>query len=136
MSNASRNGESREERLERALQGARSLLLQDVRVDYKDPMICCRLTRKFWMVLMLVKFHAWADRRLKDECLDELGGQAYDLLQLWEDRILTNGFWIRLWDGELPPPAEEVAAARETEEEPEEPLSHDKTAELLLPRED
>ncbi len=30
------------------------------------------------------------DRRLKDEFLDELGGQAYDLLQLWEDRILTK----------------------------------------------
>ena len=132
MSNGSRNGESREERLERALQGARSLLLQDVRVDYDDPVIRRRLTREFWMVLMLVKFHARADRRLKDEFIDELGGQAYDLLQLWEDRILTNGFQIRLWDEELPPPAEEVAAARETEE----PLSPGTTAELLLPRED
>ena len=136
MSNASRNGESREERLERALQGARSLLLQDVRVNYDDPVIRRHLTSEFWMVLMLVKFHARADRRLKDEFLDELVGQAYDLLQLLEDRILTNGFWIRLWDEELPPPAEEVATVRETEEEPEEPLSLRTTAELLLPRED
>ena len=36
MSNASRNGESMEERLERALQGAYFLLLQDVRVDFSD----------------------------------------------------------------------------------------------------
>ena len=136
MSNASRNGESREERLERALQGARSLLLQDVRVNYDDPVIRRHLTSEFWMVLMLVKFHARADRRLKDEFLDELVGQAYDLLQLLEDRILTNGFWIRPWDEELPPPAEEVATVRETEEEPEEPLSLRTTAELLLPRED
>ncbi len=96
MSNVNRNGESREERLERARQGAHSLLLQDIRVDYDDPVIRRRLTREFWMVLMLVKFHARADRRLKDEFIDELGGQAYDLLQLWEDRILTNGFQIRL----------------------------------------
>ena len=101
MSNASRNGESREERLSRALWGAHSLLLQDVTVDYNDPVIRRRLTHEFWMVLMLVKFHSRVDRRLKDEFLDELGGQAYDLLQLWEDRILTNGFRIRLWDGNI-----------------------------------
>ena len=112
------------------------MLLQDVRVDYNDPVIRRRLTHEFWMVLMLVKFHSRVDRRLKDEFLDELGGQAYDLLQLWEDRILTNGFRIRLWDGNVPPPAEEVAAARETEEEPEEPLSPETTAALLQPRED
>ncbi len=29
---------------------------------------------------MLVKFHVRTDRRLKDEFLDELGGQAYNLL--------------------------------------------------------
>ncbi len=136
MSNASRNGESREERLSRALWGAHSLLLQDVTVDYDDPVIRRRLTHEFWMVLMLVKFHSRVDRRLKDEFLDELGGQAYDLLQLWEDRILTNGFRIRLWDGNIPPPPEEVAAARETAEEPEEPLSPETTAALLQPRED
>ncbi len=53
------------------------------------------------------------DRRLKDEFLDKLRGQAYDLLQLWEYRILTNEFRIRLWDSNVPPPLEEVAAARE-----------------------
>ncbi len=136
MSNASRNGESREERLTRALHGAHSLFLQDVTVDYNDPVIRRRLTDEFWMVLMLVKFHSRVDRRIKDEFLDELGGQAYDLLQLWEDRILTNGFRIRLWDGDVPPPPEEVAAARETAEEPEEPLSPETTTALLQPLED
>ncbi len=82
MSNDSRNGESREERLTRSLHGAHSLLLQDVTVDYNDPVIWCRLTHEFCMVLMLVKFHARVDRCLKDEFPDELGGQAYDLLQL------------------------------------------------------
>ena len=38
MSNASRKGEQGE-RLERALKGAHSLLLQDIRVDYDDPVI-------------------------------------------------------------------------------------------------
>ncbi len=61
------------------------------------------------------------------------GGQVYDLLQLWEDRILTNVFRIRLRDGELPPPPEEVATARETAKEPEEPLSPQTTAALLEP---
>ncbi len=103
----SRNGESREERLARVLQGANSLLLQDVRADYDNPVIWCFLTR--------------ADRHMKYELLDELGGQAYDLLQLREDQILTNRFQICMWDGELPPLAEEVAAAREMAEEPEEP---------------
>ena len=120
----------------RALHGAHSLLLQDVTVDYNDPVIRRRLTHEFWMVLMLVKFHSRVDRRIKDEFLDELGGQAYDLLQLWEDRILTNGFRIRLWDGDVPPPPEEVAAARETAEEPEEPLSPETTTALLQPLED
>ncbi len=73
---------------------------------------------------------------MKDELLSELGGQAYDLLQLWEERILTNRFQIHLWDGELPPPAEEVATARETEEKPEEPLSPETMAALLQPRKD
>ena len=122
MFNTNRNGESREERLTRALHVAHSLLLQDVAVDYNDPVIRLRLTHEFRMVLMPVKFHARVDRWLKDEFLDELGGQAYDLLQLWEDRILTNGFWIRRWDGDVPPPPEEVAATSETAEEPEKPL--------------
>ncbi len=60
MSNASRNGESREERLTRALNGAHSLLLQDVTVDYNDPVIRRCLIHEFWMVLMLVKVtHEW-----------------------------------------------------------------------------
>ena len=112
------------------------MLLQDVIVDYNDPVTRRRLAHEFWMVLMLVKFHSRVDRRIKDEFLDELGGQAYDLLQLWEDRILTNGFRIRLWDGDAPPPPEEVAAARETAEEPKEPFSPETTAALLQPRED
>ncbi len=86
------------------------------------------------MLVSRFKFHAWADRQLKDKFLVELGGQAYDLLQLWKDQILTNGFWTRLWDEELP--LQEVAAARETAEEPEEPISPGTTAGLLLPRED
>ncbi len=136
MSNASRNRERREERLTRALHGAHSLLLQDFTVDFNDPVIRRRLTHEFWMVLMLVKFHSQVDGQIKDEFLDKLGGQAYDLLQLWEDRILTNGFQIRLWDGDVPPPPEEVAVARETAEEPEEPLSSETTTALLQPRED
>ena len=64
------------------LHGAHSLLLQDVTVDYNDPVIRCRLTHEFWMVLMLVKFHPRVDKHLKVGFLDELGGQAYDLLQL------------------------------------------------------
>ncbi len=62
MSNASKNRESREERLTRALYGAYSLLLQGVTVDYNDPVIRRRLTHEFWMVLMLVKFHTLVDR--------------------------------------------------------------------------
>ena len=60
------------ERLERVLKGAHSLLLQDVRVDYDDPVIRRRLIYEFWMVLMLEKFHVRLDRRLKDKFLDEL----------------------------------------------------------------
>ncbi len=80
MSNTSRNGESREEKLTRAWHGAHTLLLQNVTMDYTDPVIRRRLTHEFWMVLMLVKFHARVHWRLKDEFLDELGRQAYDLL--------------------------------------------------------
>ncbi len=47
MSNASRNGESREERLTRALHGLHSLLLQDIIVDYNDPVIRRRLAHEF-----------------------------------------------------------------------------------------
>ncbi len=77
MSKTSKTGESREERLTRTLHGAHSLLLQDITVDYNDPVIRRRLTHEFWMVLMQVKFHARVDRRLKDEFLNELRGQAY-----------------------------------------------------------
>ncbi len=76
------------------------------------------------------------DRRLKYEFLDKLGGQAYNLLQLCEDRILTKEFRIHLWDGDVPPPPGEVAAAREMAEEPKEPLSPETTAALLQPRKD
>ncbi len=46
-----------EESLKRALQGAHSLLLQDVRVDYNDTVTRRHLTQEFWMILMLVKFN-------------------------------------------------------------------------------
>ncbi len=62
------------------------------------------------MVLMLVKFHAWKDRQKKAEFLTVLAVEAYNLLQLSEDLILTSGFWICLRDGELPLQPEEVEA--------------------------
>ncbi len=81
MSNPSRNGESRAERLTRALQGFRSLLLQDITADCNDPVICLRLMQEFWPVLLMVKYHARKDRQIKVELLEVAAGQAYDLLQ-------------------------------------------------------
>ena len=57
---------STEERLTRALQGAHSLLLQDTVVDYDDLVIRLCMTHEFWMMLMLVKFHARMDWQIKD----------------------------------------------------------------------
>ncbi len=66
-------------------------------MDYNDPVIRRRLTHKLLILLMLVKFHARVDKLLKDEFLDKPGVQANDLLQLWEDWILMNGFQTRGW---------------------------------------
>ncbi len=121
--------------VDEGLAGAISLLLQDIAVDYDDLVIRHHMTQEFWMMLMLVKFHARVDRGIKEELLKTLAGQAYDLLQLWEDQILTNEFRISLWDGELPPLPKEVKAARETAEEPkDEPLLPATTEALLAPR--
>ncbi len=79
---------------------------------------------------------ARVDRRLKDKFLDELRGQAYDLLQLLGDRILTNRFWIHLSGGDVPPPPQELPACRQIAEEPKESLSPETTAALLQPHED
>ncbi len=92
MSNANRDGESRVQRLTRALQGGRSLVLQEVAVDYNDLVIRRRMTQEFWMMLMLVKLHTRIDRWIKAEFLDVLTGQAYNLLHFWEDRILRSRF--------------------------------------------
>ncbi len=73
------NGESRAERLTRALQGIHSLLLQAVAADYNDPVIRLRLKQEFWMVLLMVKFHARADRWMRAEHIDVIAGQVHTL---------------------------------------------------------